>query len=55
MNFILLCFFILSVCEGSLGLSVLVSLTRGVGNDDFQSSRMLPRLGIHVPAATNNF
>jgi NADH-ubiquinone oxidoreductase chain 4L len=34
MNFILLCFFlVLSVCEGSLGLSILVSMIRGFGND----------------------
>jgi hypothetical protein len=26
-------FFFLSVCEGSLGLSILVSILRGFGND----------------------
>jgi NADH-ubiquinone oxidoreductase chain 4L len=38
MSFILLCFFLVfSVCEGALGLSILVSMIRGFGNDYFQS------------------
>jgi NADH-ubiquinone oxidoreductase chain 4L len=36
---ILFCFF--SVCEGSLGLSILVSMIRGFGNDYFRSYRIL--------------
>jgi NADH-ubiquinone oxidoreductase chain 4L len=36
-------FLVFSVCEGSLGLSVLVSMIRGFGNDYFQSYRMLQR------------
>jgi NADH-ubiquinone oxidoreductase chain 4L len=34
-------FLVFSVCEGSLGLSILVSLIRGFGNDYFQSYRIL--------------
>nr|URX53263.1 NADH dehydrogenase subunit 4L [Glyptotermes perparvus] len=34
-------FLVLSVCEGSLGLSVLVSMIRGFGNDYFQSYSVL--------------
>nr|URX53276.1 NADH dehydrogenase subunit 4L [Calcaritermes sp.]URX53354.1 NADH dehydrogenase subunit 4L [Calcaritermes sp.] len=34
-------FLVFSVCEGSLGLSVLVSLIRGFGNDYFQSYSVL--------------
>jgi NADH-ubiquinone oxidoreductase chain 4L len=35
------CFF--SVCEGSLGLSILVSMIRSHGNDYFQSYSVLQR------------
>nr|URH16836.1 NADH dehydrogenase subunit 4L [Glyptotermes pubescens] len=34
-------FLVLSVCEGSLGLSILVSMIRGFGNDYFQSYSVL--------------
>nr|UQJ75270.1 NADH dehydrogenase subunit 4L [Pterotermes occidentis]URX54392.1 NADH dehydrogenase subunit 4L [Pterotermes occidentis] len=34
-------FLVFSVCEGSLGLSVLVSMIRGFGNDYFQSYSVL--------------
>nr|URX53404.1 NADH dehydrogenase subunit 4L [Procryptotermes leewardensis] len=34
-------FLVFSVCEGSLGLSILVSLIRGFGNDYFQSYSIL--------------
>jgi NADH-ubiquinone oxidoreductase chain 4L len=34
-------FLVFSVCEGSLGLSILVSIIRGFGNDFFQSYRVL--------------
>nr|URX53237.1 NADH dehydrogenase subunit 4L [Neotermes nr. kartaboensis] len=34
-------FLVFSVCEGSLGLSVLVSMIRGFGNDYFQSCSVL--------------
>lgn len=34
-------FLVFSVCEGSLGLSILVSMIRGFGNDYFQSYRVL--------------
>nr|URX53664.1 NADH dehydrogenase subunit 4L [Bifiditermes nr. madagascariensis] len=34
-------FLVFSVCEGSLGLSILVSLIRGFGNDYFQSYSVL--------------
>nr|YP_009544247.1 NADH dehydrogenase subunit 4L [Roisinitermes ebogoensis]AYO45655.1 NADH dehydrogenase subunit 4L [Roisinitermes ebogoensis]URX52860.1 NADH dehydrogenase subunit 4L [Roisinitermes ebogoensis] len=34
-------FLVFSVCEGSLGLSVLVSMIRGFGNDFFQSYSVL--------------
>nr|AIY62162.1 NADH dehydrogenase subunit 4L [Glyptotermes sp. B TB-2014] len=34
-------FLVLSVCEGSLGLSILVSMIRGFGNDYFQSCSVL--------------
>jgi NADH-ubiquinone oxidoreductase chain 4L len=30
-------FLVFSVCEGALGLSILVSIIRGFGNDYFQS------------------
>lgn len=34
-------FLVFSVCEGALGLSILVSMIRGFGNDFFQSYRVL--------------
>jgi len=34
-------FLVFSVCEGSLGLSILVSMIRRYGNDYFQSYRIL--------------
>nr|URX52834.1 NADH dehydrogenase subunit 4L [Bifiditermes rogierae] len=34
-------FLVFSVCEGSLGLSVLISMIRGFGNDYFQSCSVL--------------
>ena len=34
-------FLTFSVCEGALGLSILVSIIRGYGNDYFQSFRLL--------------
>nr|URX53833.1 NADH dehydrogenase subunit 4L [Glyptotermes sp. 13 AB-2022a] len=34
-------FLVFSVCEGSLGLSILVSMVRGFGNDYFQSYGVL--------------
>nr|URX52659.1 NADH dehydrogenase subunit 4L [Kalotermes hilli] len=34
-------FLVFSVCEGSLGLSILVSMIRGFGNDYFQSCSVL--------------
>jgi NADH:ubiquinone oxidoreductase subunit K len=34
-------FLVFSVCEGALGLSILVSMIRGFGNDYFQSYRVL--------------
>nr|URX54145.1 NADH dehydrogenase subunit 4L [Glyptotermes sp. 15 AB-2022a]URX54158.1 NADH dehydrogenase subunit 4L [Glyptotermes sp. 15 AB-2022a]URX54197.1 NADH dehydrogenase subunit 4L [Glyptotermes sp. 15 AB-2022a] len=34
-------FLVLSVCEGALGLSILVSMIRGFGNDYFQSYSVL--------------
>nr|UQJ75257.1 NADH dehydrogenase subunit 4L [Paraneotermes simplicicornis]URX54067.1 NADH dehydrogenase subunit 4L [Paraneotermes simplicicornis] len=34
-------FLVFSVCEGSLGLSILVSMIRGFGNDYFHSYSML--------------
>jgi NADH-ubiquinone oxidoreductase chain 4L len=34
-------FLVFSVCEGFLGLSILVSMIRGSGNDYFQSYRVL--------------
>lgn len=39
--FILIVFLVFSVCEGSLGLSVLVSIIRTHGNDYFQSFSLL--------------
>jgi NADH-ubiquinone oxidoreductase chain 4L len=34
-------FLVFSVCEGCLGLSILVSMIRGFGNDYFQSYNIL--------------
>jgi hypothetical protein len=39
--FVMIFFWVFSVCEGSFGLSVLVSIIRGFGNDFFQSYRVL--------------
>nr|YP_009351504.1 NADH dehydrogenase subunit 4L [Protermes prorepens]AQP29778.1 NADH dehydrogenase subunit 4L [Protermes prorepens] len=39
--FFVVYFLIFSVCEGSLGLSVLVSMVRSHGNDYFQSYSVL--------------
>nr|QNE85684.1 NADH dehydrogenase subunit 4L [Phaonia tuguriorum] len=40
-NFFMLMFLVFSVCEGVLGLSVLVSMIRTHGNDYFQSLNIL--------------
>nr|AJH66260.1 NADH dehydrogenase subunit 4L [Bombyx mori] len=39
--YMLMVFLVFSVCEGSLGLSILVSMIRSHGNDYFQSFSML--------------
>nr|YP_010826790.1 NADH dehydrogenase subunit 4L [Porotermes planiceps]UYX57307.1 NADH dehydrogenase subunit 4L [Porotermes planiceps]WHM51962.1 NADH dehydrogenase subunit 4L [Porotermes planiceps] len=39
--FFLVVFLVFSVCEGVLGLSILVSMIRSYGNDYFQSCSML--------------
>lgn len=39
--YILLIFLVFSVCEGALGLSILVSIIRTHGNDYFQSFNVL--------------
>nr|YP_009500658.1 NADH dehydrogenase subunit 4L [Mustilizans hepatica]AWT58446.1 NADH dehydrogenase subunit 4L [Mustilizans hepatica] len=39
--FMLMVFLVFSVCEGALGLSVLVSMIRTHGNDYFQSFSLL--------------
>ena len=39
--FFVLCFLVFSVCECSLGLSILVSMIRSRGNDYFQSYSVL--------------
>ena len=39
--YILIVFLVFSVCEGSLGLSILVSIIRTHGNDYFQRFRLL--------------
>nr|WHL46561.1 NADH dehydrogenase subunit 4L [Euhampsonia serratifera] len=39
--YMLMVFLVFSVCEGSLGLSILVSLIRTHGNDYFQSFNLL--------------
>nr|AYQ18954.1 NADH dehydrogenase subunit 4L [Leiochrinini sp. 2 ACP-2013] len=40
-TFFLIVFLVFSVCEGVLGLSILVSLVRMYGNDYFQSFNVL--------------
>uniref|UniRef100_UPI00300335E6 NADH dehydrogenase subunit 4L n=1 Tax=Parotis pomonalis TaxID=1557996 RepID=UPI00300335E6 len=39
--YMLMVFLVFSVCEGALGLSILVSMIRTHGNDYFQSFNML--------------
>nr|URX53430.1 NADH dehydrogenase subunit 4L [Rugitermes unicolor] len=39
--YFLMFFLVFSVCEGSLGLSILVSMIRGFGNDYFHSYNVL--------------
>nr|UAT98127.1 NADH dehydrogenase subunit 4L [Smerinthus caecus] len=39
--YLLMVFLVFSVCEGSLGLSILVSMIRTHGNDYFQSFNLL--------------
>lgn len=39
--YILIVFLVFSVCEGALGLSILVSIIRTFGNDYFQSYNLL--------------
>ncbi|YP_009183567.1 NADH dehydrogenase subunit 4L (mitochondrion) [Galleria mellonella] len=39
--FMLMVFLVFSVCEGALGLSILVSMIRTHGNDYFQSFNLL--------------
>nr|YP_003848717.1 NADH dehydrogenase subunit 4L [Teinopalpus aureus]ADK66460.1 NADH dehydrogenase subunit 4L [Teinopalpus aureus] len=39
--YMLMIFLVFSVCEGALGLSILVSMIRTHGNDYFQSFNML--------------
>nr|YP_009175637.1 NADH dehydrogenase subunit 4L [Atrijuglans hetaohei]ALH16794.1 NADH dehydrogenase subunit 4L [Atrijuglans hetaohei] len=39
--YILMVFLVFSVCEGALGLSILVSMIRTHGNDYFQSFNLL--------------
>lgn len=39
--YILIVFLVFSVCEGALGLSILVSIIRTHGNDYFQSFNLL--------------
>nr|YP_010567127.1 NADH dehydrogenase subunit 4L [Porotermes quadricollis]UZC33356.1 NADH dehydrogenase subunit 4L [Porotermes quadricollis] len=39
--FFMVVFLVFSVCEGVLGLSILVSMIRSYGNDYFQSCSML--------------
>uniref|UniRef100_UPI00315D69FA NADH dehydrogenase subunit 4L n=1 Tax=Synanthedon bicingulata TaxID=3138307 RepID=UPI00315D69FA len=39
--YMLMLFLVFSVCEGALGLSILVSLIRTYGNDYFQSFSLL--------------
>nr|ART65593.1 NADH dehydrogenase subunit 4L [Lamprigera yunnana] len=40
-NYFLMIFFSMGVCEGVLGLSILVSLIRSYGNDYFNSFNLL--------------
>nr|YP_010238593.1 NADH dehydrogenase subunit 4L [Oestrus ovis]QTE20650.1 NADH dehydrogenase subunit 4L [Oestrus ovis] len=40
-NFFSMMFLVFSVCEGSLGISILVSMIRTHGNDYFQSFNIL--------------
>nr|AXS66365.1 NADH dehydrogenase subunit 4L [Elateroidea sp. 1 KM-2017] len=40
-NYFSLIFLTMTVCEGSLGLSILVSMIRSYGNDYFQSFNIL--------------
>nr|YP_010563174.1 NADH dehydrogenase subunit 4L [Cnethodonta grisescens]UYX61180.1 NADH dehydrogenase subunit 4L [Cnethodonta grisescens] len=40
-SYMLMVFLVFSVCEGALGLSILVSLIRTHGNDYFQSFNLL--------------
>nr|YP_011002850.1 NADH dehydrogenase subunit 4L [Trichopoda pennipes]WPQ70567.1 NADH dehydrogenase subunit 4L [Trichopoda pennipes]WPQ70574.1 NADH dehydrogenase subunit 4L [Trichopoda pennipes] len=40
-NFFMMMFLTFSVCEGALGISVLVSMIRTYGNDYFQSFNIL--------------
>nr|YP_009710442.1 NADH dehydrogenase subunit 4L [Pieris naganum]QFZ96398.1 NADH dehydrogenase subunit 4L [Pieris naganum] len=39
--YMLMIFLVFSVCEGALGLSILVSMIRTLGNDYFQSYNLL--------------
>nr|YP_010555004.1 NADH dehydrogenase subunit 4L [Phthiridium szechuanum]UYP50984.1 NADH dehydrogenase subunit 4L [Phthiridium szechuanum] len=41
MYFLLMIFLVMSVCEGVLGLSILVSMVRMYGNDNFQVFNIL--------------
>jgi NADH-ubiquinone oxidoreductase chain 4L len=41
LHFVFCFFLVFSVCEGSLGLPILVSMIRGFGNDYFQSYDVL--------------
>nr|YP_009924717.1 NADH dehydrogenase subunit 4L [Araschnia levana]QNH68854.1 NADH dehydrogenase subunit 4L [Araschnia levana] len=40
-NYLLIIFLVFSVCEGALGLSILVSMIRTHGNDYFQSYNLI--------------
>jgi len=46
--FFVVYFLVFSVCEGSLGLTILVSIIRSHGNDYFQSYRVLQCKGFFV-------
>nr|YP_011035836.1 NADH dehydrogenase subunit 4L [Penicillidia jenynsii]WRI60692.1 NADH dehydrogenase subunit 4L [Penicillidia jenynsii] len=41
MYYLLMVFLVMTVCEGVLGLSILVSMVRMYGNDNFQSFNIL--------------
>nr|YP_010851769.1 NADH dehydrogenase subunit 4L [Penicillidia dufourii]WGH14997.1 NADH dehydrogenase subunit 4L [Penicillidia dufourii] len=41
MYYLLMIFLVMTVCEGVLGLSILVSMVRMYGNDNFQSFNIL--------------